>query len=254
MDARLISQAARLTGFTPSALRFYEKEGLVDPDRSASGYRLYDDRTIRTLRLIKRAKALGIPLTEISTLVEMLEEDRCGALRRQVAELVSDRVRQVNNERAEMQAYLNRLVAAVETMRSDRHVGPCDDGCGCLAESDREAAGAASARLAVECSLTDGDQARRLSEWQRVVAGSLAQMQLPDGVRLTLPENVDVARLAELAAAERRCCPGLHFRIELSSAAVTLEVSGPGVADITTTLMGPSFGRDTKPLKESGDE
>lgn len=85
-DGHLIFQAAKLTGFTSSALRFYEKKGLVEPDRSASGYRVYDTRTIRTLRLVKRAKRLGISLADISALVRMLEEDRCLELRSQVAE------------------------------------------------------------------------------------------------------------------------------------------------------------------------
>ena len=39
MDGFSISRAAERTGFTPSALRFYEREGLVRPGRTAAGYR-----------------------------------------------------------------------------------------------------------------------------------------------------------------------------------------------------------------------
>ncbi|HZD23356.1 MAG TPA: MerR family transcriptional regulator [Acidimicrobiia bacterium] len=34
-----MSEAARATGFTVSALRYYEKEGVVVPERTGNGYR-----------------------------------------------------------------------------------------------------------------------------------------------------------------------------------------------------------------------
>src|SRR5690606_11132818 len=52
MDALTIADAAEATGFTPSALRFYEAAGLVRPQRTAAGYRSYGDKDLARLRFI----------------------------------------------------------------------------------------------------------------------------------------------------------------------------------------------------------
>ena len=74
---RTISEAAARTGFTASALRFYESAGLVTPARTAAGYRTYDDHSIDRLRFIARAKHLGLSLGEITELVQLWDGDRC---------------------------------------------------------------------------------------------------------------------------------------------------------------------------------
>lgn len=48
-----VGEAARLVGVRPSAVRFWEQEGLLRPRRDArSGYRLYNENDIRQLRII----------------------------------------------------------------------------------------------------------------------------------------------------------------------------------------------------------
>jgi MerR family transcriptional regulator, copper efflux regulator len=41
MDALTIHEAAETTGWSPRMLRYVERVGLVEPERSSSGYRLY---------------------------------------------------------------------------------------------------------------------------------------------------------------------------------------------------------------------
>jgi len=51
-------------------VRFYERRGLLpEPQRTASGYRLYTEATIKRLDFIRRAKALGFALEEIIALL-----------------------------------------------------------------------------------------------------------------------------------------------------------------------------------------
>ncbi len=65
-----IGQLARRTGLRPSALRYYEAEGLLEPaSRTDAGYRLYDPATADTVRLIQRAQRLGFSLAEIRALL-----------------------------------------------------------------------------------------------------------------------------------------------------------------------------------------
>jgi DNA-binding transcriptional MerR regulator len=66
-----IGQLAKRVGLRPSALRYYEQEGLLQPDgRSESGYRLYQPAAEKRLRLIQRAQRLGFSLDDIRTLLD----------------------------------------------------------------------------------------------------------------------------------------------------------------------------------------
>ena len=67
--------AAR-TGFSPSALRYYEDLGLLRPGRNRSGYRVYDDPSVERLRFVGRAKQLGLNLDEIGGLLALWDGDR----------------------------------------------------------------------------------------------------------------------------------------------------------------------------------
>ena len=65
MPVLTVSKLADQVGMTPDALRYYERTGLLPkPERTASGYRLYDEETADRLRFIKGAQRLGLKLRE----------------------------------------------------------------------------------------------------------------------------------------------------------------------------------------------
>jgi DNA-binding transcriptional MerR regulator len=96
-----IGELARQVGLRPSALRYYEAEGLLEPTgRTEAGYRLYTPASVDTVRLIQRAQRLGFSLAEIRALLAAWRggdldneatlataESRYLALERQVTEL-----------------------------------------------------------------------------------------------------------------------------------------------------------------------
>ena len=53
MDALTINEAAETTGWSPRMLRYVERVGLVEPERSASGYRLYGPAELQRLRTLR---------------------------------------------------------------------------------------------------------------------------------------------------------------------------------------------------------
>jgi len=57
-----ISVAAELAGLHPQTLRIYEREGLIDPGRSAGGTRRYSRRDIGRLQEICALTADGLNL------------------------------------------------------------------------------------------------------------------------------------------------------------------------------------------------
>jgi DNA-binding transcriptional MerR regulator len=60
-----IAELARRAGVKVSALRFYERSGLLPPPpRSAGGYRVYDDAAVEHVRYLRREE-LGVRLEEL---------------------------------------------------------------------------------------------------------------------------------------------------------------------------------------------
>ncbi len=72
-----IGQLAKRTGMRPSALRYYEAEGLLQPrGRTDSGYRLYTPDAEQTIHFIQRAQRLGFSLTDIAVLLKGWQWER----------------------------------------------------------------------------------------------------------------------------------------------------------------------------------
>lgn len=61
-----IQEVEEQVGITRKNIRFYEKEGLLQPDRNLeNGYRDYRDEDVETLKRIKLLRKLSVPLEEI---------------------------------------------------------------------------------------------------------------------------------------------------------------------------------------------
>jgi len=67
-----IGQLAKETGLNVQSIRFYERKGLLPSvNRSASGYRIYKEDSIRRIQFIKHAQEVGFSLKEISELLSL---------------------------------------------------------------------------------------------------------------------------------------------------------------------------------------
>ena len=67
-----IGQLARQGGVHRETIRYYERRGLIPrPPRSGAGYRRFPLETLRRVRFIKRAQALGFSLREIKDLLAL---------------------------------------------------------------------------------------------------------------------------------------------------------------------------------------
>ncbi len=64
-----IGELAETLGLAPSAIRYYEKEGLIDPPLRQSGQRHFAPRAVKTLQFVQMAQAGGFSIAEIKTLL-----------------------------------------------------------------------------------------------------------------------------------------------------------------------------------------
>jgi MerR family redox-sensitive transcriptional activator SoxR len=112
-----IGQVARRSGVSASALRFYERQGLIEAARTDGNQRRYAPVTLRRVAFIQAGSAAGIPLAEIKAALDTLPAGKAPTKR--------DWARLLSRWRAD----LDRRIATLQALR-DRLTGCI--GCGCL--------------------------------------------------------------------------------------------------------------------------
>ncbi|MFD3524589.1 MerR family transcriptional regulator [Streptomyces sp. NPDC058653] len=253
-----ISQLAERSGVPATTLRFYEGAGLLPADRTPAGYRVYGESAVERLAFIGAAKCLGLPLEEIGELLAVREAGACRDVRADLRPRLAGRVAEAESRAAELAAFTASLYTALEHLDAlPERASPCDPECGFLAPAAPAPGGRGLAdvvptprRQAAEteaeawraapvvCSLTGDGLRERTVQWREAVDGAL-RTAVPEGLRLTLPVD-RTARVAELAAAEQRCCPFFDFRLHIDGPHLHLDVRAPADgADVLTDLFGP---------------
>lgn len=236
MDVLSISQAAERTGFSPSTLRFYEQAGLVAPTRTLSGYRCYGDEHLDALAFIGRAKRLGLSLDDITDLLGLLGEDRCGPVQGRLRELIATRLADARRQMTDLSTFVVELEQATADLGHHTPDGPCDDSCGCRSDAPRPASSPVSPTtkrkvpatpLPIVCSLSRADLTHRQQEWGAFMSTATVTESTEAGATVLFPPSIDVGALARLVAAECDCCNFFTFAITLDGTGVSLEVSAP---------------------------
>jgi MerR family redox-sensitive transcriptional activator SoxR len=71
-----IGEVAARTGLSTSALRFYEREGLVRSERTSGGQRRYPREVLRRVAFVRVAQSIGLDLEQIAELLGSLPRGR----------------------------------------------------------------------------------------------------------------------------------------------------------------------------------
>ena len=136
-----IGKAAKLAGVSVDTVRFYQRLGLAQvPDRSAGGYRLFDEGQIHNLKFVRHAQDLGFSLSEIRDLLALREKPHSCAhaqsmLKRKVAE-VREKIKSLARLEADLAKALRSCNCELRLERGIKH----DDRCPLLrklARTDR---------------------------------------------------------------------------------------------------------------------
>jgi MerR family transcriptional regulator, copper efflux regulator len=240
-----ISQLAERSGVPATTLRFYENAGLISAERTPAGDRSFGEDALRRLALIAAAKHLGLPLGEIADLLAVWQAGACAEVKADLRPRIAARLAEAEQRAAELADFSSSLRSAMEHLDAlpDRST-PCDPECAFLSHRaaatpvgklvdlvlspsrrapTREAERWRSA--AVACSLTGECATERVAQWASVLDGA-AGTEIPDGRRFTVPAGLFPA-VAELAAAEQRCCPFFDFRFHLDGPDLHFEVRAP---------------------------
>jgi MerR family redox-sensitive transcriptional activator SoxR len=112
-----VGEVAARSGFAPSAVRYYDREGLIVAERSGGGQRRFHRSVLRRLAFISAARHVGLSLDEIKDALDGLPKSRTPT--------AADWTRISRGWRAR----LNAEIEALEALRDG--LDSCI-GCGCL--------------------------------------------------------------------------------------------------------------------------
>ncbi len=80
MDGLTIHEAAETTGWSARMLRYVERTGLVSPNRTSSGYRLYGPAELQRLRTLKELLArFDVALSDVAFAARLSADAELGA-------------------------------------------------------------------------------------------------------------------------------------------------------------------------------
>jgi len=116
-DELTIGELAERSGVAPSALRFYETEGLISARRTDGNQRRYERAVLRRVALVQAGRAAGIPLAAVRAALTTLPSHRTPS-RRDWERLSRGWAEDLDRRIATLEAIRNRLTTCI--------------GCGCL--------------------------------------------------------------------------------------------------------------------------
>ncbi len=116
-----IGQLAKAAEVPTTTVRYYERAGLLAaPERSASGYRVYDERSVERLRFIRAAQGVGFSLNDIRELLALDSKSSCKSVQR----LLEHRIGELDRKLAEMKFVRTTLGKALNRCRKSRRGCP----------------------------------------------------------------------------------------------------------------------------------
>ena len=119
-----IGRLAALTSVSAKAIRYYEEIGLPPrPPRGANRYRRYGPADVNRVRLLRRIRPPGAPLSLARPLLVGTDDARCADVQMEVLSLVRERLRAIDQEiagvgqlRAQIEGYQRASRPALWTL------------------------------------------------------------------------------------------------------------------------------------------
>ncbi|MET7647066.1 MerR family transcriptional regulator [Streptomyces sp. NPDC005426] len=99
-----IGEMVRRTGVSERLLRYYEEQGLLHPTRLPSGYRVYNEADIDTVRRIRSLLAAGLSTTIIARILPCVRIDGSA-----LTPVCSDTIAELQRERERLTHTIHEL-------------------------------------------------------------------------------------------------------------------------------------------------
>ena len=124
-----IAELAAQTGISAHTLRYYERVGLMtEVPRSANGRRVYDESHVHWVEMLRRLRAVGMPISLMAEYVEMA---------RRGPDTLGDRVELLERHRSELELRVRESEEFLEILRRKIQLHrDGDEGADCLVSNE----------------------------------------------------------------------------------------------------------------------
>jgi MerR family transcriptional regulator, copper efflux regulator len=114
-----IGELAELAGVSDRTIRYYERIGLLAPvQREGTGYRHYDESSLKRLQKIAVLKRLGLSLTEIGQVIDLYFDGSTGLKgKEKVLEILSCHLAEVDSRMQELTLLKQELAENIERVK-----------------------------------------------------------------------------------------------------------------------------------------
>lgn len=113
-----IGTAAKKSGLSTKTIRYYADINLVAPEgRSAKGYRLYDDRSLRHLVFVRRARSFGFSIDTCRTLLALYTDQSRSS--KDVKSIALAHLLEIDSKLAELKSLRDELSHLAESCAGD---------------------------------------------------------------------------------------------------------------------------------------
>ncbi|MFE7136223.1 MerR family transcriptional regulator [Streptomyces sp. NPDC057644] len=118
-----IGELSKRTGVSTRSLRYYEQQGLLQPQRRASGYREFDEPDVAAVRRIRILLSAGLNTDLIREVLPCMADE--GAI---LAPTCEEMAQDLKHERERMSSSIEQLQAAHAMLSSIIHAGEASTG------------------------------------------------------------------------------------------------------------------------------
>ena len=110
-----IGEMVRRTGVGERLLRYYEEQGLLEPERSPSGQRLFPLGDVERVRFFQDMYAAGLTSADVAQLLPCIETGHTDAEQRRMLRAERTRISEKLEQLRAALARLDRIIAITDT-------------------------------------------------------------------------------------------------------------------------------------------
>lgn len=127
----LIKELANMLDISPKTIRFYEDEGVIPKaKRDKNNYRYYSNDDYKRLKFIKKARALGMSITEIRKIFEIRQNGDMPCCK--VVETLEKHLIETEKKIQELLSFKESLSNTINVFKDNMNVGQKGEICGLI--------------------------------------------------------------------------------------------------------------------------
>jgi Cu(I)-responsive transcriptional regulator len=112
-----IGEISKRSGVPAKTIRYYEDIGLIEPDRTPNGYRVFSEADMHRLSFLGRARKLGFSIEDCRNLIRLHEDETRASA--EVKALAVNHLASIEDKIAQLQDMRSALVDVISDCAGD---------------------------------------------------------------------------------------------------------------------------------------